>query len=71
MYGLPELPVQNVVISEVHLNVTGVEKGVYAVAAPERELSYGDGIFMENTRNIKMNNVNINCTYGGDDYKKL
>lgn len=61
MYGLPELPIQNVVISDVHLNVTGVEKGVYAVAAPERELSYGDGIFMENTRNIKMNNVNINC----------
>ena len=61
MYGLPELPIKNVTISNVNFDITGSEKGFSAVMAYDRELSYGEGIFLENTENINMNNINISC----------
>lgn len=61
MYGLPELPISNVVISDVHLNVTGCEEGIDAVAAYDREKSCGEGVFLENVSGINMNNIHINC----------
>ena len=59
IYGLPELPVQNVTMSDVNLDVIGTEEGIYPVASYGRELSYGDGMFIKNASNIIMSNVKI------------
>lgn len=62
LYGLPELPVSNVSISNVRLDVTGSEEGVEVVMSPGRPFCHGDGIFLENVKNVEMQNVQITCT---------
>ena len=62
MYGIPEMPIRNVTISNVDMDITGSEKGIYAVMAFDREASYGEGVFLENTENISMNNISIRCS---------
>ena len=59
MYGLPEMPIENVTISNVNFDIIGPQKEFYAVMAFSREPSWGDGVFMENAE--KMNHLNINC----------
>lgn len=62
MYGLPEMPVKNVTIEDVNLDVVGNEEGLHAVLAPDRKLVKGEGIFLENVENIIMENVSVQCT---------
>ena len=62
MYGLPELPISNVVISNVNLDVVGSEEGVEVIMAPDRAPGYGEGIVLENVKNVDMSNVRIRCT---------
>lgn len=62
MYGLPELPISNVVISNVNLDVVGSEEGVEVIMAPDRAPGYGEGIVLENVKNVDMSNVRITCT---------
>lgn len=61
MYGLPEMPIQNINISNVNFTVSGSDEGIYAVAAIDIDPSYGEGIFLKNTENIQMANVSITC----------
>ena len=60
-YGLPEAPVSDLQISDVQMEIEGSEKGIGAVMAPDRVLSYGEGIFLENAEQIDMHNVQISC----------
>lgn len=69
MYGLPELPISDVVMNNIDLSVTGSEEGIDAVMAPARERSKGDGIFLENVENLEMNTVHITCQ--NEKYKIL
>ncbi len=62
MYGLPEMPVKNVTMKDVDLEVIGNEEGLHAVLAPDRKLVKGEGIFLENVENIIMENVSVRCT---------
>ncbi|MCR4823120.1 MAG: glycoside hydrolase family 28 protein, partial [Treponema sp.] len=61
MYGLPELPVSSININNVDFQVSGSEEGIMAISAIKREKSYGEGIFLENVQNIKINNVLLDC----------
>ena len=60
MYGIPELPIKNIIMNDINIEVSGTENGVYVLCAPRREISMGEGVFLENTENIIMNNININ-----------
>lgn len=60
MYGLPELPISNIIMNDINIDVPGTEGGTYILCAPRRDISMGEGIFLENTENIFMNNININ-----------
>lgn len=62
LYGLPEMPISNVVIRNVKLCVTGSEEGVEVVMAPGRPNCHGDGIFLENVKDVTMENAFITCT---------
>ena len=60
MYGIPELPISNIIMNDINIDVPGTEGGTYILCAPRRDISMGEGIFLENTENIFMNNININ-----------
>ena len=60
MYGLPELPIKNITITDINMDISGTENGIYVLCAPGREISKGEGIFLENTQDIVMNNICIN-----------
>jgi len=62
-YGLPELPVRNVTISDVRLDVVGNDKGMSAVMAFDRTPSFGEGIFLENASNVDMSGVYVQCPW--------
>lgn len=59
IYGLPELPIKNVSISDVQMHIKGSEKGVTAVAAPGNPKVYGEGIMIRNAENISMSNISM------------
>ncbi|MBR6633427.1 MAG: glycoside hydrolase family 28 protein [Clostridia bacterium] len=59
IYGLPELPIKNVSISDVQMQVKGSEKGVTAVAAPGNPKVFGEGIMIRNAEGISMSNISI------------
>ncbi len=61
MYGLPELPISNVAITNLDFQVEGSEEGIMAVSTINRPKSYGEGIYIENVCNVKINNVSIEC----------
>ena len=61
MVGLPECPIEDIVMNNVDISVLGVERGIDAVAAPNREKSRGEGIFLENADSIAMNAVHLRC----------
>lgn len=62
MYGLPEMPVKNVTMKDVDLEVIGNAEGIHAVLAPNRKLVKGEGIFLENVENITLQDVSVQCT---------
>lgn len=62
MYGLPEMPVRNVTMENIELDIVGNPEGLHAVLAFDRELVKGEGIFLENVAGIAMRNVAVRCT---------
>lgn len=62
MYGLPELPIRNVTISNLDFQVRGKEEGIMAILTINRSKSYGEGICVENIHNVKINNISIECS---------
>lgn len=62
MYGLPEMPVRNVTMEDVDLDVVGNQEGIHAILAFDRKLVKGEGIFLENVAGITMKNVSVRCT---------
>lgn len=60
-YGLPEMPIRNITMSDLQIEVTGYEKGYGTVMALNRKPSYGEGIFLENAEEITMSNVHVAC----------
>jgi polygalacturonase len=65
MYGLPEMPISDVSISDTELEVVGSADGFPAVTAYERELSRGEGVFLENVQNVRFNDLVLRCV--GDE----
>lgn len=61
LYGLPEMSIKDVVMKDIQLDVTGNDEGIHAVLAPDRVLSKGEGIFLENAENVTMEQVDITC----------
>ncbi len=61
MYGLPEAPLSDIVMENIDISVRGCAEGIDAVMAPNRTKSYGEGIFMENAENVRINNIAITC----------
>ncbi len=61
MYGLPEMPVKNITMENIDLDVVGNKEGLHAVLAFDRKLVTGEGIFLENAENVIMENVSIRC----------
>ena len=61
MLGLPEAPIFDITMENMEISVAGSEEGVDAVMAPGRAKSYGEGIFIENAENVKINNITITC----------
>ena len=47
-------------MNDINIDVPGTDGGTYILCAPRRDISMGEGIFLENTENIFMNNININ-----------
>ncbi len=62
LYGLPEMPIRNVHIRNIELDVTGSEEGVEVVMAPGRANCHGDGIFLENVQDVELSDVSVTCT---------
>ena len=60
-YGLPEMPIRGVTISDVRMEITKNEKGFNAIMAPDRERSHGEGILLENAEEITLTNVTLTC----------
>jgi len=61
LYGLPECPIENLTVSDVSMEIVGCEKGFPPVSAFNRPLCYGEGILIENAKNVAMQNVRIEC----------
>jgi hypothetical protein len=61
MLGLPEAPIENVRMENLSFEIEGSERGVGAVAALEREDSKGEGIFLENVKDVVIERVDIKC----------
>ncbi len=61
LYGLPESPIENVTISDVSMEIVGCEDGFPPVAAFNRERCNGEGIILENVKNVSMQGVNLKC----------
>lgn len=60
IYGLPEQCPEDINIENIDFDIFG-EEGVEAVMAYDREKSFGDGIFLENAKNVTINNAKIKC----------
>lgn len=61
MYGLPEKPIQNIVINNVSLQVVGTNTGVEPIMSFDHRKSYGEGIYLLNTQKIRIENSDIEC----------
>lgn len=61
MLGLPEAPISDITMENLEISVLECDAGVDAVMAPKREKSFGEGIFIENAENVKINNITITC----------
>lgn len=59
MCGLPECNISDITINNADITVTGCKEGFEAVLAYNRPLSFGDGIVMENVKDVCMNGVKI------------
>ena len=49
-------------MENIKVSVIGCDAGIDAIMAPKREKSFGEGIFIENAENVKINNITITCT---------
>lgn len=53
--GLPELPISDIRISNISMNVIGSQEGIDSVMAPNVDKSYGEGIHLKNVNNVSIN----------------
>ncbi len=61
LYGLPEMPIENLSISDVSMEIVGCEEGFSPVAAFNRKRCYGEGILIENAKGVTMQGVTLKC----------
>ena len=61
LYGLPEQPIENVTISDVAMEITGCEGGFEPVMAYKRVRCNGEGVVLENVKNITVQGVHLQC----------
>lgn len=61
LFGLPEMPIDNVKITNADISVAGSEEGAHSVSAYGIDKSYGDGIFLKNVKNTVINDCSVNC----------
>lgn len=61
MLGLPEMPIENIVMNNLNLDIVGCENAISAVSALDREKSKGDGIFLENVHGVEIEDLEIKC----------
>ena len=61
LYGLPESPIENISISDVSMEIEGCEDGFEPVMAYKRVYCNGEGIVIENAKNITMQGIALNC----------
>ncbi len=61
LYGLPESPIRDVSISDVSMEIIGCDGGFPPVAAFNRKRCDGEGIVIENARDISMQGVSLKC----------
>ena len=61
MYGLPERPIENVLISDVSMEIVGCENGFEPVMSHKKLRCNGEGIVLENARNIKLKGITLQC----------
>ena len=57
--GLPEMPVEDVKIMNADIKVSGCPDGEESVAIHNIEKSYGDGIYLKNVKNVKINGCEL------------
>ncbi len=62
LYGLPESPIADVSISDVSMEIVGCKGGFPPVAAFNREKCNGEGIFIENAKDVSMQGISLKCT---------
>lgn len=61
LYGLPECPIENVIVSDVSMEITGCQGGFEPVMAYHKKHCNGEGIVAQNARNITMQGINFRC----------
>ena len=61
LYGLPESPIENVTISDVSMEIVGCEEGFPPVAAFNRKRCNGEGILIENAKDVTLQGVQLKC----------
>lgn len=71
LLGLPEMPVQNIRMTNLNITVEGCADGEYAVAAYHAEKSFGDGIVLEHAKDIYIDNCFVTAPKNKFIMKKI
>lgn len=61
-YGLSEMPVSNVKITNADISITPNGKNYLSVMAPNVKLSSGEGIYLKNTKDVILSDVSVNTS---------
>ena len=59
LLGLPEMPIENIRMTNLDIAVEGCAEGGHAVAAYHIEKSFGDGIVLDKVKNISIDNCSV------------
>lgn len=59
--GLPEMPVRDITIKNIDMEITGTQKGIEPIMAFERLRSYGEGIYLKNASTVNISDIGISC----------
>ena len=71
LLGLPEMPVQNIRMTNLNITVEGCADGEYAVAAHHAEKSFGDGIVLEHAKDTYIDNCFVTAPKNKFIMKKI
>jgi len=61
IYGLPEMPIKNVVMKNIDFEVTGSQEALHVILVFDKGWTKGEGIFLENAENVILDDVKIKC----------